>query len=298
MLVNTPFSFYSPPLLIKLNETLSLERVGERNIRIIFSVNRDSKINYQTLLGAPGEVSLSIKNKLMVKAKNLLEESQFDWLTEAVLAYETLLIFFDDSSIDYYLIVNTLVDLFSKHRETFSFSNIDNQLNAEHLGEMTSEVSSINKQKPPHVIPVCYCLEGDKYPHDRAEIANHSGLNAKSISDIHATGVYQVFAVGFMPNFAYLGELDKQIHIPRLSEPRRKVPAGAVAIADGQTAIYPRVSPGGWHIIGYTPIDLSQHGDIKFAGGEQVTFKAISEADFHATDLHAKCVAAERGDGA
>lgn len=289
--MNKPFSFYSPPPLIPLNETLSLERVGERNIRIIFSVNRDSIINSPTLLGATGEVSLSIRNKLMVKAKNLLEESQFNWLSETVLAYETLLIFFDDSSIDYYIIVNTLVNLFSKHRATFSFSDIEYQLEAEHLDEIPSEVYATNNQKRPHVIPVCYCLEGEQYPHDRAEIARHSGLNPRSIIDIHAAGVYQVFAVGFMPNFAYLGELDKQIHIPRLSEPRRKVPAGAVAIADGQTAIYPRVSPGGWHIIGYTPIDLSQYGNIKFAAGEQVTFEAISEADFHA-----KCAAAKRGD--
>lgn len=296
--MNKPFSFYSTPPLIPLIDTLSLERVGERNIRIVFSVNSDSKINSSAIVGAYSEVSLSIKNKQMVKAKSLLEESQFDWLSETVLAYETLLIFFDDSSIDYYLIVNTLVDLFSKHRAAFSFSNIENQLDAEHLDKLPSEVSSTNNQKRPHIIPVCYCLEGDQYPHDHAEIAYHSGLHPRSIIDIHVAGVYQVFAVGFMPNFAYLGELDKQIHIPRLSEPRRKVPAGAVAIADGQTAIYPRVSPGGWHIIGYTPIDLSQYGDIKFAAGEQVSFKAISEADFHATDRYVKCVAAERGDSA
>ena len=97
-----------------------------------------------------------------------------------------------------------------------------------------------------HVIRVAY--DGD----DLDAVAGRTGLSRTDVIEIHAAGRYSVLAVGFVPGFAYLGELDERLRIPRRDTPRTRVPAGSVAIAGGQTAVYPLTTPGGWHIIGRT----------------------------------------------
>lgn len=97
-----------------------------------------------------------------------------------------------------------------------------------------------------HVIRVVY--DGE----DLDAVAARTGLSRADVIEIHAAGEYSVLAVGFVPGFAYLGELDERLRIPRRDTPRIRVPAGSVAIAGGQTAVYPLTTPGGWHIIGRT----------------------------------------------
>ncbi|HET8623909.1 MAG TPA: carboxyltransferase domain-containing protein, partial [Gemmatimonadales bacterium] len=94
----------------------------------------------------------------------------------------------------------------------------------------------------------------------------------------HAAREYRVRFLGFAPGFAYLGPLDPALVVPRRSEPRRRIPAGSVAIAGDQTAIYPLDTPGGWHLIGHTdlrPFDLSQAEPIRFATGDRVRFEPV-----------------------
>ena len=94
---------------------------------------------------------------------------------------------------------------------------------------------------------------------------------------------YRVYAIGFAPGFAYLGNTDKRIEIPRKQTPRLRVPAGSLAIADRQTAIYPKQSPGGWQIIGRTPIsliDFQRENLTVFEMGAQVSFTPIDKATF------------------
>jgi len=91
--------------------------------------------------------------------------------------------------------------------------------------------------------------------------------------------------VGFAPGFAYLGELAAELTTPRLANPRQAVPKGAVAIADRQTAVYPDVSPGGWHLLGLCPVDLYKPGATEptlMQAGDKVEFYAISEDEYHA----------------
>ncbi len=100
------------------------------------------------------------------------------------------------------------------------------------------------------VVPTRY--DGD----DLADVAVMSGLTIPQLIDLHASREYTAFFLGFMPGFAYLGTLDPRIRAPRLASPRPRVPEGAVAVADGQTAIYPFASPGGWRLIGRADLRL------------------------------------------
>jgi len=110
---------------------------------------------------------------------------------------------------------------------------------------------------------------------DLAETAARSGLDVAALVALHAGGTYTAWLVGFMPGFAYLGPLDARISAPRRASPRPRVPAGAIAVADGQTAIYPAASPGGWQLIGSTdlrPFDPVRDPPILIRAGDRVRF--------------------------
>ncbi|QUJ66634.1 5-oxoprolinase subunit PxpB [Photobacterium sp. GJ3] len=129
-------------------------------------------------------------------------------------------------------------------------------------------------------LPVYY---GEEVALDADEICEHTGLTFEEVINIHASTTYRVYAIGFAPGFAYLGNTDSRIEIPRKQTPRLKVPAGSLAIADRQTAIYPKQSPGGWQIIGRTPvslIDFERENLTVFEMGAQVTFTRIDKATF------------------
>ena len=114
-------------------------------------------------------------------------------------------------------------------------------------------------------------------------IAKQSHLTIREVIEIHQAQEYLVYAIGFAPGFAYLGEVDERIASPRLNTPRLKVPKGAVAIADRQTAIYPSESPGGWNIIGVCPIDMFNPDNtpcMPVQVGDKVKFKEITQDEF------------------
>ncbi len=127
-------------------------------------------------------------------------------------------------------------------------------------------------------LPVCY--EGDFAP-DLAEVAQRTGLTAEKVTALHAGATYFAYVLGFMPGFAYLGGLPKQLDLPRRKEPRIRVPQNSVAIAGELTAIYPWESPGGWHLIGHTPValfDLRRPQPILWAAGDEVQFEPVDRA--------------------
>jgi len=129
-------------------------------------------------------------------------------------------------------------------------------------------------------LPVYYSLESGP---DLAIISERTGLSIDEIVAIHQQGEYLVYAIGFAPGFAYLGEVDERIASPRLATPRLKVPRGAVGIADRQTAVYPAVSPGGWNLIGLCPermFNPEAQPTMPVQVGDRVKFKAISRAQF------------------
>lgn len=118
---------------------------------------------------------------------------------------------------------------------------------------------------------------------DLAALAKNKQLSIDEVIAIHSQSEYRVYAIGFAPGFAYLGEVDERIAAPRLSTPRQQVPRGAVAIADRQTAVYPAPSPGGWNLIGRCPTrmfnpDASPYMPVEV--GDRVRFEPITKAQY------------------
>lgn len=131
-------------------------------------------------------------------------------------------------------------------------------------------------------LPVCYAA--DLAP-DLAEVAERCKLSPEDVVARHCGSRFFVYMLGFMPGLAYMGGLDDALHLPRRKEPRVKVPAGSVAIAESMTTIYPWDSPGGWHLIGRTPLklfDAARAEPILLGAGDEVTFRAIAADEYAA----------------
>lgn len=129
-------------------------------------------------------------------------------------------------------------------------------------------------------IPVCY---GGTHGPDLAEVARHLELSIDAVIARHAAADYQVAMIGFAPGFAYLLGLDPELAMPRRRDPRQRVPAGSVAIGGTQTGIYPDELPGGWQLIGRTPLrlfDVTATPPSLLAGGDRVRFRVIVEDEF------------------
>jgi len=129
-------------------------------------------------------------------------------------------------------------------------------------------------------VPVCYSGE---FGPDLAGVAAFGAVSEAEAVRLHTTRLYRVFMLGFMPGFAYMGIVDSHIAAPRLSTPRVRVPAGSVGIAGEQTGIYSMSTPGGWRIIGRTPLkpfDLSRREPALFKPGDAVQFYAIDPGEY------------------
>lgn len=129
-------------------------------------------------------------------------------------------------------------------------------------------------------IPVVY---GGPYGPDLNDVAKYHQISTEKVTRLHCSKPYLIYMIGFMPGFPYMGELPEALAIPRLKTPRLSVPAGSVAIAQRQTGIYPMESPGGWQIIGRTPVKLFdpvKDSPALLQMGDFVQFYPISEKEF------------------
>ncbi|MCW8092041.1 5-oxoprolinase subunit B family protein [Alteromonas sp. ASW11-130] len=177
-----------------------------------------------------------------------------DWLKSLIPSYDTLLVCFDCFKVDSHFVYQYLANL-----------------------EIESSFTSDSSH---HHIPVWYdCPQTS----DFEQIKNQTGLEKNEVIELHTAYTLQVFAVGFAPGFAYMGELVDELVCPRLATPRKQVPQGAVAIAEKQAAIYPFSSPGGWNLIGLCPWyhNLSDPGDLpEFSVGDRVSFYSVNEKQY------------------
>jgi len=129
-------------------------------------------------------------------------------------------------------------------------------------------------------IPVCY---DDVFGIDLDELSEEFNLSKSEIIELHSRSNYTVFFVGFLPGFLYLGGLDERLHFPRKKTPRLKVLKGAVAIGGKQTGIYPNESPGGWNIIGNSPInffDVNKEVPCFAQSGDKISFYRVSKEEY------------------
>jgi len=204
---------------------------------------------------------------LIADFNRLLLQNPFSGLITTVPAYTTLTVFFDPLSV-------MLSDLPGQ----VCFEKVSAHLNK--IAQIKREKSRIIADKM--VIPVCY---GGDFGHDLLTVARTNKLSETEVIDIHTAGQYIVFMIGFVPGFAYMGGMDTRLSTPRKEVPSAKIPTGSVGIAGSQTGIYPMETPGGWQIIGKTPLkmfDVNRSQPSLLKGGDMVTFKAIGIKEFNA----------------
>jgi inhibitor of KinA len=129
-------------------------------------------------------------------------------------------------------------------------------------------------------VPVCY---DPALGPDLQDVAAFGACSVEEVVHLHTTRPYRVYMIGFIPGFPYLAEVDRRIARPRRAAPRTAVPAGSVAIAGGQTGIYPKLTPGGWNIIGRTPLrpyDPGREDPFLFRVGDEVRFRPMTREAF------------------
>lgn len=193
---------------------------------------------------------------LIQAAVNSVKAQMAEILIDLVPSYASLLVIYDINACDHFEAIKRL---------KLALSDLNTVDMA--LGELIT-------------LPVYYSIESGP---DLSVIAEQADLSVEQVIDIHQQGEYRVYAIGFAPGFAYLGEVDQRIAAPRLTTPRLKVPRGAVAIADRQTAVYPAPSPGGWNLIGLCPtrmFDSDKSPTMPVQVGDRVQFKSIDYDEF------------------
>ena len=198
-------------------------------------------------------------NARVMSAAAAISRAAFPGVRDVVPAFRTLTVYFDPQVAD-----------------------VDGLLDA--LEECSSRPVA-ETPEPPHVVrvPVCY---GGEFGPDLASVASFGAMDEREVIARHASPLYRVFMMGFTPGFAYLASVDPRIAAPRRTSPRVRVPAGSVGIAGEQTGVYPIESPGGWRIIGRTPLrpfDPARREPFLFAAGDTVRFHAISSAEYEET---------------
>jgi KipI family sensor histidine kinase inhibitor len=188
-----------------------------------------------------------------------IEALELPWLVDLVPSYTTLLVIYDPITIN-------VLDAKSRLRPLVAQSPSADKTKAE-----TAESRLIE-------LPVYYSEETGP---DLAWIAEQKGLSVQQVIDQHTTDTYQVYAIGFAPGFGFMGQVDPAIACPRKDTPRTKVPAGSVGIANRQTAVYPKTSPGGWQLIGRCPTVLFDEVNLSLLkAGDRVRFVSISREEY------------------
>jgi len=199
------------------------------------------------------------------KALRQLETARIPGVIELAPAYGSIAMFFDPTQV-------------STEPGMTALDCLTNQIERA-LGRKTGK-REIEAEAQLHQIPVCYEAE---FALDLETVAAHAKLTADAVVQLHCGGEYRVHCIGFMPGFPYLGGLPSSLVTPRRVSPRKQVPAGSVAIGGVHTGIYPAASPGGWNIIGRTPVRLfapKRDRPALLHAGDRVRFRQISADEF------------------
>jgi inhibitor of KinA len=218
------------------------------NVRFLAAGDRAVLIEF----GARIDCELS---KLVIGFNAIIRSNPPAGVVETVPTFRSLMIYYNPLKTSRSELENTLSELIDRHEKPAATTKLWH-------------------------IPVCY--EGEFAP-DLEEVARLTGLTPAEVVARHSAIEFHVYMLGFLPGFPYMGDLPEALALPRRADPRLRVPAGSVSIATSLTAIYPYESPGGWHLIGATPIQLfdpDRTPPALFAPGDAVRFQPIDAAAF------------------
>ncbi|MGW7976004.1 5-oxoprolinase subunit PxpB [Staphylococcus xylosus] len=215
-------------------------------------------INEQTIMiYFEAQINHHIFNKVQ-QIRQYIINQKHPAIIDIVPSYRAIMLSIDIAQCD----VNQVV-------EELKLDQLDNKLEA-HTSRGAKQIN----------IPVFY---GREYGQDLSEVASYNNLSEEEVVQLHTENTYLIYMLGFMPGFPFLGGLNPQLHTPRRQEPRTSIPAGSVGIANNQTGLYPMESPGGWQIIGRTPIrvfDINRSPMCLYNSGDTIKFYSIDEETF------------------
>lgn len=203
------------------------------------------------------EISEEVQNQVRTVSQ-LLESNPPHWLVEIIPAFTTVAVFYNSLSAEYETVEAELKELLQQTEEVAA-----------------SEARTVE-------IPVCY---GGEFGPDLAFVAEHNGLAPEEVIRIHTSGTYSVHMIGFAPGFPFIGGMSEKIAAPRRDSPRLRIPERTVGIAGKQTGIYPIETPGGWQLIGRTPMRLFRPENTVpslLRAGDKIVFKKITESEYYA----------------
>lgn len=212
------------------------------------------------LIEWPSKIAPSILNDIKNFAHKIesikVESIKVEYILELNYIYCSMLVLYDNQQSNYVQLKETLQHIYEDENKILKMS------------QLTWEV------------PVCY---DDEFGLDLEYLSQELSLTKTEIIELHSNVHYKVYGIGFLPGFLYLGGLSNKLHFPRKITPRHAVPKGAVGIGRNQTGIYPQTSPGGWQIIGETPINIFNINDenlCPISPGDEISFLPISKAAY------------------
>lgn len=196
---------------------------------------------------------------------DLVRDSLAGWVTDVVPSYCSITVYYDVLRCDAPTISKRLTALLEQFETDCAGSAV---------GGSANEVRQVE-------LPVFY---GPEVAPDLQRVADYAGITVEEVVRLHSESEFRVYALGFRPGFAYMGETPEPLRAPRLDTPRRRVPRGAVAIAGPQAAVYPCESPGGWNLIGRCPMALFDRNEnpprVLLQVGDRVRFNPVDRATF------------------
>ena len=201
------------------------------------------------------EISKEINSRIRALTDGL-DNMGNEFIKEIVPTYRSIIVHYDSIKISYGDLKNQILE----------------------LGDSESD----NKEKENNTVEIPVLYGGDFGP-DIKNVAEHNDISVEDVIKIHSSRDYLIYMLGFTPGFPYLGGMDERIATPRLEKPRLKIDAGSVGIAGSQTGIYPLESPGGWQLIGRTPLDIfNQENEDPFLlnAGDYIRFIPITKEDY------------------
>lgn len=237
---------------IAVDSEIAIQPVGETAVKVVFGQGISPEIHYRV--------------KALI---DHLDKAPFPGFIEYVAAFASVTVFYDLP-----VIKQLQQDSADKDRPAYQFTG----------GLLRDIVSGLSAQAEaaPRVVEVPVCYGGEHGP-DLAYVAEINHLTAEQVIELHSQGRYLVYMLGFAPGFPYLGGMPECIAAPRRQSPRLNIPAGTVGIAGMQTGVYPIATPGGWQLIGRTPLELfcpQNNPPTLLKAGDIIKFRPISPQEY------------------